>query len=392
MDNPKQSFEYMVKPLASAKRTSFDGQALLWQWAVSFAVVTLIVLGTVGQDYVHITMRRQEDASFWKMIAWPSVWWYGWAFIAPFFFQLAQRYPLNSDTFSRNITVLVLGCVVAFLGHLSLQVASMYLPRFSYIHPDFVDAVEHHTYTSLYLNVFVYWFIVGCAHAFGYYQQARERTLRTAQLESELTKAQLNALKMQIHPHFLFNTLHSISTLMYRDVRSADRMVTHLSDLLRTTLDRSEEHDITLGEEVNFLEKYLRIEKARLGDRLTVQVDIDPAVQQARVPSFVLQPLVENAVKHGIAPYSHQGTIDVHAWAEGGHLCMRVADNGPGLPEGASVLGSGVGLSNLQARLTNLYGDAVVMQFSAAEPQGLVIDLVMPLRMHNVESVPNSAA
>lgn len=371
----------MVKPLSSTTHSSFWRHDLLWQWVISFALVTLIVFGTVGQNYVQITMRRHEAASFWKMMLWPSVWWYGWAFIAPFFFQLARRYPLNSQTFSRNVTMLVVGCLAAFVVHVGLQVLAMYLPRFSHIHPDFADALEHHTLSSLYLNVFIYWFIVGCAHAFGYYQQARERTLRTAQLESELTKAQLHALKMQIHPHFLFNTLHSISTLMYRDVRSADRMVTHLSDLLRTTLDRSEEQDITLEEEVRFLEKYLRIEKARLGDRLTVDMDMETGVKEARVPSFVLQPLVENAVKHGIAPYSHPGTIDVRAWAEGGHLRLQVADNGPGMPEGVSVLGNGVGLSNLQARLTTLYGSAVDMQFSVAKPQGLVVDLSLPLRI-----------
>lgn len=354
-------------------------QALLWQWAVAFAVVTLIVFGTVGQNYIDITMRQNEQASFWKMITWPSVWWYGWAFLTPFFYQLARRFPLNKDTLSRNVTVLLVGCVVAFVLHVALQVGAMYLPRFQHIHPDFADALEHHTVTSLYLNIFVYWFIIGCAHAVGYYQQARERTLRTAQLESELTKAQLQALKMQIHPHFLFNTLHSISTLMYRDVPSADRMVTHLSDLLRTTLDRSQEQDIALHEEVRFLEQYLKIEKARLEERLTVTLDIAPDVMEARIPSFILQPLVENAVKHGIAPYSHAGVIQVRAWADGSNLHLSVADNGPGLSDDMSAWNNGVGLSNLQARLDTLYGSAYTLRLAHAKPQGLTVHVVLPL-------------
>jgi LytS/YehU family sensor histidine kinase len=239
----------------------------------------------------------------------------------------------------------------------------------------------------LYLNLLVYWIIVAVAHAVLFYQRYRRRELGAVQLESELARARLQALKTQLHPHFLFNTLHSISTLMYRDVGAADRMLARLSELLRLTLESSDAQEVSLHDEIGFLEKYLEIEKIRLGERLTVDFDIDPALDDVLVPNLVLQPIVENAVKHGIAPRSAPGRIAVRAWAEDGSLRLRVTDDGLGLPQPPARLVTGIGLSNVRARLERLYGEAHQVSMRAAEPSGLIVDLTLPLRYVEAEDL-----
>ena len=347
---------------------------------VALLIAGLIVLGTATQTYMDLSVRRGEDVVFWRVVRWPAIWWLGWVLLAPFVFEGAWRIHLTRQRWIGPLLLLLAGCALFFVLDVAYQVAWMYTEPFGMIHPDFADAVEHHTITSLYLNIFIYWCIVGCAHALRAYQQAQQRALRAAQLESELANARLDALKMQLHPHFLFNTLHGISTLMYRDVATADRMVNRLSQLLRHTLDRSDDHEIALGEEIGFLEEYLAIEQLRFGDQLHVHFDIEEGLDEVMVPSFVFQPLVENAIKHGIAPNGNAGTIRVGARQEGDRLLLYVSDDGPGLHPGEEAMSVGVGLSNLHERLSGLYGKAYDLDLRDADPQGLLVHLTLPLR------------
>ena len=211
----------------------------------------------------------------------------------------------------------------------------------------------------------VYASIVGVSHAVAYYHESQQRKVSQATLETRLVEAQLKTLQAELHPHFLFNTLHAISTLVHRDPEAADRMISRLSDLLRITFQRSGEARVSLKEEIEFLQKYLEIEQTRFQDRLSVRVEIDPDALDAEVPRMILQPLVENAIKHGIGTRVEGGCVQITAAREGERLWMQIRDNGGGLQGGiVRALNKGVGLSNTRARLDCLYGGQHQLVFS----------------------------
>jgi sensor histidine kinase YesM len=230
-------------------------------------------------------------------------------------------------------------------------------------------------------TLFTYWAILGVIYAFNYYRKYREHELKASHLETQLAQAQLQALKMQLHPHFLFNTLHAISSLMRKDVEAADSMITRLSDLLRLTLETTGVQEVTLRQELEFLERYLEIEQTRFRDRLTVRMEIEPETLDARVPNLILQPLVENAIRHGIAPRSAPGWIEIRATHDDRMLHLQVRDNGPGLPPDLEAeMKEGVGLANTRARLEQLYGAAQRFDLNNAAEGGLIVSLTLPFR------------
>ena len=185
--------------------------------------------------------------------------------------------------------------------------------------------------TNLDWALMTYSAIVGLSYALAYHRESQARALNAAQLETQLVEARLRTLEAELHPHFLFNTLHAISTLVHTKPDAADRMISRLSDLLRLTFDRSGAHGVSLQEELEFLQKYLEIEQTRFQDRLTVRFDIDPETLDAEVPRLILQPLVENAIKHGVAPRSGPGLVQIASRREDGRLWLEVSDNGVGL-------------------------------------------------------------
>jgi two-component system, LytTR family, sensor kinase len=202
--------------------------------------------------------------------------------------------------------------------------------------------------------------------------------LNAIQLEAQLSDARLRTLQAELHPHFLFNTLHAISTLVHTKPELADRMISRLSDLLRLTFDRSGANRVPLQQELEFLQKYLEIEQIRFQDRLTVNFDIDPDTLDAEVPRLILQPLVENAIQHGIAPRSGPGHVQVAARREEGRLWLEVRDDGVGLNAGARArLRSGIGLANTRDRLACLYGERHRLDFSDGGP-GLAVRIEIP--------------
>jgi len=204
-------------------------------------------------------------------------------------------------------------------------------------------------------GLLTYWLVVGLYQSFHFYQAAMERQTRAAQLETQLSQAELENLKSQLHPHFLFNSLHTIGVLMREDVDAAGHLLVILGDLLRMALERRD-NEITLESELEFVSKYLEIEQTRFHDRLKVFVDVPPDLLEVYVPSLALQPLVENAIKHGISVDSTAGRLELAAKRRNGRVCLRVRDDGPG-PAPGSRLRFGVGLNNVQSRLKQLYGD-----------------------------------
>jgi LytS/YehU family sensor histidine kinase len=210
-----------------------------------------------------------------------------------------------------------------------------------------------------------------------YYQRYLERDTRAAQLKEKLARAELQALRNQLHPHFLFNTLNSVVSLMHENVPAADDMLGDLSDLLRASLSGNEEHEISLHQEVALLECYLRIQKRRFEDRLSAMLDIPRQLQDAAVPPLLLQPLVENAILHGIAPCTRRGEVRIRAARVKDKLCLEVVDDGAGLQPGYR---EGIGLSNTRARLRQLYGDDQSFELSGRPQGGVAVRLVLPLR------------
>jgi LytS/YehU family sensor histidine kinase len=227
----------------------------------------------------------------------------------------------------------------------------------------------------------IYMLIAITSYAFSYYSRYREGQVRTFQLEAQLSQAQLQALKMQLHPHFLFNTLHSISALLNKDTESARKMITRLGDFLRLTLENSGTQEVTLQQEMEFLSCYLEIERVRFQDRLQTNIDVAQQTLGAKVPNLILQPIVENAILHGIAPRSTPGLIEIEAKQRNGSLRIQVRDNGPGLSghrTSENMFKKGLGLANTETRLERLYGAAHLFDLSDNPDGGLIVTLEIP--------------
>jgi LytS/YehU family sensor histidine kinase len=225
-----------------------------------------------------------------------------------------------------------------------------------------------------------YFFLVGLGHAMEYWREARERAVSAERLQTRLAEAQFQALQRQLQPHFLFNTLHTISGLMRSDLEAADLMIDRLSELLRMSL-RSQAQEVSVKQEIEILQSYLAIEQTRFRDRLSVSIDVDPEVLDAYVPHLLLQPLAENAVRHGIAPRARPGRIEILARRSQTRLELEVCDSGDGLPpHRLNALNDGVGLSNTRARLTHLYGASHSFTCANRDEGGFRVSISIPFR------------
>jgi sensor histidine kinase YesM len=222
--------------------------------------------------------------------------------------------------------------------------------------------------------------LIGC-HALDWQKRLQQEEKKTLQLETQLATAQLQALKMQLQPHFLFNTLQSISELMHQDVGLADEMMVRLADFLRLTLASGGTQEVTLEKELEFLRCYLEIEQVRFRDRLKIVFEVDQEVNEAVVPNLILQPIVENAIRHGISRSSLSGQIEIHAHRAGEHLQVSVKDNGAGLPvssEREQLFEKGLGLSNTRARLQRAFGSRFQLDLANVAEGGFMVTLQIP--------------
>jgi sensor histidine kinase YesM len=319
-----------------------------------------------------------------------------WAFLTLVILWLAKRFPFGRGRWRRSLAAHVAACLACGVLETALSAVAAQLIRQEYPKPMVtLNVFLLFFVTKLNNNIFFYWAIVTVAHVLSYYRQLRQRELLSAQLEAKLAQTQLQILKMQLHPHFLFNTLNAISALIHQDVELADRMIARLGDLLRTTLDHAHQQEVPFKEELDFIQPYLDIEKARLGPRLTVDLQIDPAVMDARVPNLILQPLVENAIRHGIAVRPDPGRIQIQAGRENGFLHLSVSDTGPGLQalpsrkngdrhledsEPVPIFSKGIGLANTRARLEKLYGSNQRLDLTNGPEGGFRVDITIPFR------------
>ncbi len=339
---------------------------------------TLLGLFFVSEAFVASAVMGRRLS--WSQAVWYQLpGWYIWAALAPLVVILGRRVRIERSTWTFAVLFHATASALFSLVHLVTAVAlggvvaSLAGRAFS-----FVEVLRFLLETGSHLNLLTYWAILGVSYALDYYRRDQERELRSTVLQARLTEAQLQMLKMELHPHFLFNTLNAISALMHKDVDAADRMLARLGDLLRLTLESSGKQEVSLREELNFLRGYLEIEQARFRERLTIDMRIDPATLDACVPNLVLQPLVENAIRHGIAPRSAPGRVEIYAHKENAMLELRVRDNGAGMKAKGPPLREGVGLTNTRARLQQLYGASHRFELSNAMEGGFVVRLSIP--------------
>ena len=353
------------------------------KWLAIFALWTFFALFFATQLALQYQQLTDYSIPFWRILSWQLVSGYVWFGISPIILYLSKRFPFDDGTWKSSLPVHVIACVV--IAPIQLLIDSFLLTRLGYppnrTFPNFFEAYRFFLVANVHLSMLIYMGVVAIASAYRYYQKYRERELRASQLEARLAQSRLQVLKMQLHPHFLFNTLNAISELIHKDPESADRMLMDLSDLLRLSLENLEVQEIPLKQELEFLGKYLEIEQMRFHDRLTVDIQIAPETLDATVPNMILQPLVENAIKHGIAPRSIGGRIDIKTSRRNGHLEISVSDDGLGVPFGdIENVAEGVGLSNTRRRLKHLYGDAHRFDLKRLENGGVGVSLEVPFR------------
>jgi two-component system LytT family sensor kinase len=353
------------------------------KWAFSFGAATVLIL--VNSTALWFGLRSgsfpNNPPYSWRVLLLEHLAvWYPVALLAPGIIWFAERYQFERGRWARRL-LMHLGLIAAF--HLTQTIISVFLLRMlEWSEPGwtFSAMIRQRLFARVLVNLIIYWAIVGAGYAFDYYRRFREQELQSSQLEAQLAQAQLQALRMQLQPHFLFNTLHAISALMDDDVKAARQMIARLSELLRLTLDSAGRQEVTLRQELEVVELYLEIEQIRFQDRLQVRMDIAPGALEARVPNLVLQPVVENAIRHGIAPSSSAGRLEISAQLHDQTVELEVRDDGPGIKGGGAALQEGIGLSNTRARLDQLYGEGHRLEISNRPGGGVEVRIVIPFR------------
>src|SRR5215831_20975046 len=345
---------------------------------VALAALAWTILGCV------FALPDLSAGTDWRHALLPSltIWW-SWGMVTPIILWADQQIPVSSKQLARRV-----------LAHFppSLLVASVYVYVLGAVRAAFGIATWNSlpsikllfdSLRGLFLwNWLIYWLILGAWQASRYYDHYIASELRLERLEKNFSVARLNALRMQLDPHFLFNALNTISSQVERDPRLARRMIEHLGDLLRLSVEAKDRQEVPLAEEMAFLDHYLAIQRIRFGDHLRIETQIAPEVKYASVPCLFVQPLVENAIRHGISRRASGGTVIVSAHRVGNRLDIRVLDDGVGLPAGWTLENSGgVGLSVTRQRLAGLYPDEeACFAVNRRASGGTEVEISLPLR------------
>ncbi len=361
-------------------------------WRLWLAIIggwTLFGVFFSCQIYLQFAYLGRPESFVRVIIAW-LVCSYLWALLTPLVFYLARRFPLEREAIFRRAAIHL------FFGSLF---SLLQLGAYTFVHQWLIgdtskpflplQKFQYLLVAEFHFNLLIYCAILGLHQAFDYYRRFREREqraaqleLEAAQLETQLTRAQLDALKMQLHPHFLFNTLNTISVLMKEDTEAANRMLVRLSELLRVALKSTNTNEITLRQELEFLRSYLEIEQTRFQDRLKISIEAAPDTLEARVPNLILQPLVENAIRHAVAPRADETLVEICAERQNGYLHLIVRDDGDGISK-QTTESNGIGLPNTQARLEKLYGAAQTFELSQPNKSGLQVSITIPFRTND---------
>jgi two-component system, LytTR family, sensor kinase len=373
----------------------------LLKWSLIFAGWTLFAFFYASQA-LFISSYREKPLVWWRVLAWDLVFCYLWFLLMPIVLRLSQRFSFERGQIIKSLLSHLVAFFVISLFHLLIYtLLDSILPRFA--EPDlvprtfFFEKYKFFVIGYLHLCLISYCGILMINYLVRYYRAYQERALRASQLEASLAVAKLEALKSQLHPHFLFNTLNAIVVLVRKNRnKEAEEMLTGLSELLRHSLENIGVQEVSLRHEIEFLQIYLEIEQVRFNDRLKVQFKIEPETLNASVPKLILQPLVENAIRHGIGKQQSAGLVAITAQRQNGSLAIQIRDDGPGLPKDRVVSGEsglGIGIANTRARLRHLYGDAQTFDIRNAENGGAIAVLKIPFRArdenHETKDIEN---
>ncbi len=399
----------------------------LYLWALVLGLWGLLVLAFAGQLLFTANLPATEALRLSLRD------WFPWALLAPAAVWLAARFPLIRGKLAVSVPVHLVACMLALLvcelfapnppainfPQPGVPQPGVGQPRFRgaredgppFLPPTGVRRPQNPPFNEPFppeeplpenlrpaveqqrrgilmrakFNIPIYWIVVSLVHTLSFYRRSEERERKALDLEARLADAKLQALRMQLHPHFLFNTLNAIATLVHKDARAADEMITNLSELLRATLDTTAQ-EIPLRQELDFLNRYLEIQQVRFGERLRVEKEIDAATLDTLVPTLILQPMVENAIRHGLEPNAATGVVAIRArMSESGALHLTVRDSGGG-PKPHDKSSSGIGLSNTRGRLQELYGNRARLTLNSDADGGFAVEMEIPF--HEKSDLP----
>ena len=338
-------------------------------WLLIAAACTVPAALDALQTYAQA--RLSGNAARWQDLVFQGTEWLFLGALTPITFYLGQRFPLNRERWPQSVAVHFAGAAALCVGWASLGVLlGNLLGRFP------ADNYVSWVLTTIPWSVFMYFTVLGCVYAFTYFLEVREREAQASRLSAQLAEARLSALRMQLHPHFLFNSLNAIAVLVReQNTAAANRMLELLGDMLRQVLAADARHERPLDDELRFLEQYLAIEQVRFGDRLRVSWSIDDRARSALVPVFVLQPIVENAIRHGVARRADAGRIEIAARLFGDRVELAIQDDGVGMSDRQP---EGVGLGNTRERLRTLYGDRGTLRIEPLATGGTRIVVTIP--------------
>jgi signal transduction histidine kinase len=360
------------------KITLRAGERRSWaKWAfLLFGAATLLGVLFASRTYVLYSFYPDRAVTLGEALFPALTDVYVWALLVPAMYWLVARWPIGGASWPQALGIHLGSAALAAALKWALDFGVSQLAGWMQPMPLATPAFIF----NFYANFISYWIIVAVLHAIDFGIKYRDRQVKASQLEAKLAQVQLQVLRMQLQPHFLFNTLHAISTLMHRDVDAADRMLAQLSDLLRLTIEKIGVHEVSLREELEFLRSYLKIEETRFQDRLSVEFNVDAETLDARVPNLILQPLVENSIRHGFTPRKGPGVVQVRATRNDGRLELVVRDNGPGISDGPEAPSGGLGLANIRARLAQRYGAAHSLNLENHPSGGLVVTVSIPFQ------------
>jgi two-component system, LytTR family, sensor kinase len=347
-------------------------------WLLIIGFFTIIGLLSFGYKYFD-DLARERAGTFLPRFAEEMTGAYAAALLFPFILKFARRFRLGKRNWVGRLPAHLVAMIVFSVAHTTMNA----LFRHAISQAVGAGPYDYGVMTVRYLMEFFndavnYCTIVAFIYLFDHYRLARDREVQTAQLEARLAEAQLESLRLQIQPHFLFNALNTVSSLVYENPRAADEMIARLSDLLRLSLRNSDAQEVTLREEIKFLNLYLDVMRARFEERLQVSIEAGPETSDALVPQLVLQPLVENSIRHGVDPDSGMVKIIVRASRDNGSLLLQVSDCGPGIAQKDVAAAGGIGLSNTTRRLDQLYGAAHEFKMAGAATGGLLVEVRLP--------------
>ena len=315
--------------------------------------------------------------SWAQLLAWNITISFTWSLLTPPIYELSRRYTFDRENWKRSLLIHIAASVaLAFLGSIALVTIN---PLITWTKEPNVPYFAH-VLSRTFMDIQRYWYVLLITQALAFYAKYQEREIFSSQLEAQLANAQLEVLKIQLEPHFLFNTLNSIAALARHNGEAAEHMTLQLADLLRMSLDGVGVHEVPLLQELTFLQKYIDIQLVRFHDRLQVESDIDPRALDTLVPNLILQPLVENAIRHGIAPRRGPGLIRIAAWRDRDDVWMEIRDNGVGFTRGGLKTAEGVGLRNTRGRLRQLYNGDHAMVLEDAPGGGCTVKIRVPYR------------